>query len=334
MKHFFPFLAIPFILCLLLHLFPEISVSAQQHNSFASAKYLSLDQSVSIILPANASEYYYFSSFSTLNRPNSRYQITISGTTSLSISAYDDQGSALHLTETAANASDWTGCIRNAPDSTRFFLMLHNQTKQDLSLRLSVKALRSHSAVTSKNSNNAKKAATEKPNRKSRRTSRPKAAAAHHSPKQPKRTQKPKVTATPVYSEIPRQKSFRPKVTITQSPPPDQKSENTSSKNTAASQSPEPSTTEYQFDHTTNHSRSDFMLSKHFFRITAGRSISAFELLSIDPPDNEIKLESLTPKTILLQDNIIYAKTSGLAVIRIYCSHYTTSCTVYIQDPP
>ncbi|MDE6851426.1 MAG: hypothetical protein K2J67_02915 [Lachnospiraceae bacterium] len=345
MKRFFPFLATLLLLCVLLHTFPKISVSAQQHLSFASAKYLSLDQSVSTTLPANASEYYYFLSLQSTYPVNQQYQIVLSRAESLSVSVYDDQGSTVNLKKTSTGTSNWTGSINNISDSERFFLVLHNQSKQDITLQLSVKSLHSPAVTASPISGNkVKNTATVKPGKKNSPSFIPKTAA----------TKKPR--NTPKYS-------FRPKTATTKIP--QNTSKQTSSSNTSIGQKPQLTPGQTYFpkaaatrkprnisrQHSTTPttvtpcpivtpadkdyhaiSRSNSILAKHFFRMTTGYSISAFELLSTHLSESGLTLENVTPETISLQNNIIFARTNGLAVIRIHYNNETTSCTIYVQN--
>lgn len=365
MKHFFPFLTIILILCLLLHTSPIRSVSAQQHNSFASAKELSLDHSVSVSLPANATEYYYFTSLQLTDHTNQKYQIAISEANSLSISIYDDQGSSVHLKQTSTSASHWTGYIDNISDNTRFFLVLQNQTEQDLSISLSVQLLCSSTAAP-KSSGNTQKSVTAKPDKKTKTTSNRKKATTQKPKKKSGQTSTPKTKRTPT----PQSTTGQISDTKTDTPRPQNTSRHNSSPRTGSSpkvpdnseqsssipkaaptisgypagtetalpkytpnnQNTTLSTTEYYSDDSTNHSRSNSILFTHFFRMSAGFSISAFELLSMDPSDREITLETLTPEKLSLQNNIIYAKTPGLAVMKIYSGNDITSCTIYIQE--
>ena len=345
MKHFFPFLTIILILCVLLHNNFISSVSAQQHNSFASAKPLSLNHSVSISLPANATEYYYFSSLQLTDHTDQKYQITLSEASSISVSAYDDQGSSVNLKQADTSASHWTGYIDNISNNTRFFLLLHNQTEQDVSLRLSIKLFLSATS-TPKSNKSAKKTTTAKPDKKSKPISDTKKST----------TQKPKNTpASKVYhTQIPQssdKQNFGTKLTT-------QKPQNTSGQysdekivtpksqdipqhNSSSNAEGTPNnkntplpTSNYYSNYPMNHSRSNSILSTHFFRMSVGYSISAFELLQINSSNSQITLESLTPEKLSLQNNIIYAKATGLAVIKIYSGNDITSCTIYIQESP
>lgn len=357
MKHFFPFLTIILILCLLLHTSPIRSVSAQQHNSFASAKYLSLDHSVSISLPANATEYYYFTS---LQPTDQKYQITLSEADSISISAYDDQGSTVQLKQTGTNTSHWTGYIDNISNNARFFLVLQNQTEQDLNISLAVTMFRTATA-TPQSDSNAKKAATAKPNKKpksstnTKKETTQKSKSGQFSTPKAKNTQKPRnVSKQNPYTKT---NSPRPKNTFrynsssrtgNTSNPRNDSTYSSSVPKTSPTASGYPANTEtalpeytpnnqnttpeYYSDDSMNHSRSNSILSTHFFRMSAGYSISAFELLSINLSASEIILETLTPEKLSLQNNIIYAKSPGIAVIKIHFGNDITSCTIYIQE--
>ncbi|MDE6567613.1 MAG: hypothetical protein K2K70_07765 [Lachnospiraceae bacterium] len=318
MKHFFPFLTVLLILCVLLHNSFISSVSAQQHNSFASAKSLSLDHSVSISLPANATEYYYFYSLQLTDYTDQKYQITLSDASSISVSAYDDQGSAVNLKQADTSASHWTGYIDNISNNTRFFLLLHNQAEQDVSIRLSVKRFRSAKA-TPKSNKSAKKAATAKPDKKSK----PSSSTKKSTTQKPKNSPASKVNHTQIPQNTSRQ-NFGTKLATTQKP------------RNISGQLPDTkaTTSKPQSNYPMNHSRSNSILSTHFFRMSVGYSISAFELLPINSSDSQIILESLTPEKLSLQNNIIYTKATGLAVIKIYSGNDITSCTIYIQEPP
>lgn len=349
MKHFFPFLIIVLILCMLLHNNSILSVSAQQHNSFASAKSLSLDHPVSISLPANATEYYYFSSLQqTTDHTELKYQITLSEADSLLISAYDDQGEAVNLKQTNTDISHWTGYINNISNNTRFFLVLHNQTEQYISTNLMVKSFTA--TVTPKPDNKTKKTATVKPDKKSKPTSgsqkatmkKPEKAPRHTPVSKEKHTQPPKSTARQNFNtkhaatQKPRGKSGQNSNTKTSTPIPQKISRHTSKSKKESipnNQNTPLPTSEYYSNYPMNHSRSNLILSTHFFRMSAGYSISAFELLPINSSESEITLETMTPENLSLQNNIIYAKTPGLAVIKIYFGNDITSCTIYIQDP-
>lgn len=359
MKHFFPFLIIPFILCILLHTFSIVPVSAQQHNSFASARYLSLDRSISIVLPANDSAYYYFLSLHPTDSVKQRYQLTISEADSLSVSVYDDQGSAISLKKTSIGTFHWYS--GNIPEHTRFFLELHNQTKQDITLILSVKSLDTHTAtVTPKSGNNVtvksgQKTSQATPSKsetaqKSRNSSKQKSNSKSKATRKPRNSSKyasnSKSTSSPEPWDSSKYSS-NSKSTSNQKPW-DSSRHATDSKSTSkqkiqdiarpTSSSDNQNTNPQTSDHYSNNqknqtiSRSNPILSKHFFRMSAGYSISVFELLAIDSTESRLKIETLTPETISLQNNIIYAKTTGLAVIQIHYNNYNTSCTIYIQD--
>lgn len=359
MKHFFPFLIIPFILCILLHTFSIVPVSAQQHNSFASARYLSLDRSISIVLPANDSAYYYFLSLHPTDSVKQRYQLTISEADSLSVSVYDDQGSAISLKKTSIGTFHWYS--GNIPEHTRFFLELHNQTKQDITLILSVKSLDTHTAtVTPKSGNNVtvksgQKTSQATPSKsetaqKSRNSSKQKSNSKSKATRKPRNSSKYASNSRSTSSPEPwdsSKYSSNSKSTSNQKPW-DSSRHATDSKSTSkqkiqdiarpTSSSDNQNTNPQTSDHYSNNqknqtiSRSKPILSKHFFRMSAGYSISVFELLAIDSTESGLKIETLTPETISLQNNIIYAKTTGLAVIQIHYNNYNTSCTIYIQD--
>lgn len=352
MKHFFPFLAITLILCVLLHSSSILSVSAQQYSSFASAKSLSMDHSVSISLPANVTEYYYFSSLPSTDYTDSKYQLTLSETDSVSISAYDDQGSPVNIKQTGTSAPHWTGYIDNVPDNTRFFLVLHNQTEQDISLYLSVNLFHSATAAP-KSDDSAKTAVTAKPDKKttsgSRKTSTEKSEKNSKQKTKctqiPEKASKPKTKHTQKDPGTTRQSSgistTSPNIYKRATSPPETTlkiNKYPSNKKTALAEhapneqaTPHP-TPEYYSDHLMNHSRSNSILSTHFFRMSAGYSISAFELLPINSSHSNITLETITPEKLSLQNNIIYAKAPGLAIIKIHSGNDITSCTIYIQE--
>lgn len=365
MKHFFPFLVITLMLCALLHSSSILSVSAQQNNSFASAKSLSLDRSVSISLPANASEYYYFTSLQSTDHIGQKYQITLSEADLLSVSAYDDQGSPVNLKQTSITKSYCTGYIDHISNNTRFFLVLYNQTEQNISFHLSVKSFHSATAAP-KNDNNIKKAATAKPDKKTSSDSKKITTKKQRntSASKDKHTQIPKATsrqnsgtksATPKTQNKSRYSS-NSKTEGTQTSKNNSKDSSISkgttsvprttpainkypadSKTTLPEYTPNNQITtqptpEYYSDYPMNHSRSNSILSTHFFRMSAGYSISAFELLPIDSANSEITLETMTPDNLSLQNNIIYAKRPGLAIIKIYSDNDITSCTIYIQE--
>lgn len=359
MKHFFPFLIIPFILCVLLHIFSIVSVSAQQHNSFASARYLSLNRSVSITLPANDSAYYYFLSLHPTDSVKQQYQLTISEADSLSVSVYDDQGSAISLKKTSIGTFHWLG--DNNPDHTRFFLELRNQTKQDITLILSVKSLDTHTAtVTPKSGNNAtiksgqktsqatpsksetaqksRKSSKQKSNSKSKATRKPRNSSKYAS--NSKSTSSPKPWDSSKYASNSKstsnQKPWDSSRHATDSKSASKQKIQDTARPTSSSdnQNTKPQTSDHYSNNQKNQtiSRSNPILSKHFFRMSAGYSISVFELLAIDSTESGLKIETLTPETISLQNNILYAKTTGLSVIQIHYNNYNTSCTIYIQD--
>ena len=382
MKHFFPFLTIPLILCVLLYTSPMVSVSAQQHNSFASAKSISLDHSVSISLSANVTEYYYFTSLQSADYSNQKYQITLSDADSLSVSAYDDQGSPVNLKQTNTSTSYWTGYIDNISNNTRFFLVLQNQTKQDVSIRLSISLFCSVTAAPksdsntqkattvkpdkkSKPSSSSKKTTTQKPKKKTEQTSAPKTTSRQNSSTKHTATQNPRSTSeqasdkkattatkqqnisrhTSDSKEVDTQKSVNNSgnYSISKGTTPVPKTTPTINGSSAGTETSLPEytsnnqnmtlpTPEYHSDYSMNHSRSNSILSTHFFRISAGYSISAYELLPIDSSNSEITLETMTPTNLSLQNNIIYAKTPGLAVIKICSGNAITSCTIYIQE--
>lgn len=359
MKHFFPFLIIPFILCILLHTFSIVPVSAQQHNSFASARYLSLDRSISIVLPANDSAYYYFLSLHPTDSVKQRYQLTISEADTLSVSVYDDQGSAISLKKTSIGTFHWYS--GNIPEHTRFFLELHNQTKQDITLTFSVKVFDTHTAtVTPKPSSNAIAKSAQKNSQatpsKSKAIQRSRSSSKQKSNSKSKATRKPKNSfkhapnSKSASSQKPRDSSNRTSNSESASKQKTRDSSNRASNSKSASkqkiqdiarptsssdnQNTNPQTSDHYSNNQKNQtiSRSKPILSKHFFRMSAGYSISVFELLAIDSTESGLKIETLTPETISLQNNIIYAKTTGLAVIQIHYNNYNTSCTIYIQD--
>lgn len=329
MKHFFPFLMIPFILCILLSISPMIPANAQQHDSFASAQHISVNQTITVTIPANASEYYYFHSLQTTKSTGQKYQIRLTDATSLSVSIFNDRSSMIDFTQSKSNAGLWIASFKGSSDNDRFFLLLHNETAQDVVTRLSIKhcTLPTATASPKPTLHQPKKAATPYPHKKIRQTSTPKCSEKKSKPKTsaiiknspvPKFSPVPKTgrilsrTATPVPSHDP---EVTPGQRHTEKDTETQKPETTPDNQSI----PTPV-------------RSDDFLSSHFFRMSAGYSISLFELTQIDNPDIDIKYENITPKTISLQNNIIYAKTAGLAVIRIYCNNFTTSCTIYIQD--
>lgn len=375
MKLIFPLLTISLIICAMRYPFSTISASAQQHHSFASARYLSMEQPVSFMIAANASEYCYFISLHS-QKNTENYQITISDSSSISISAYNDQGNVVPMKTSRTDGSTWTGSLNPVADSKRFFLVLQNLTKKDVSVQLSVQ---NHSASTStpsqKSQNNNTGSATKRP----RQTSKPKTTTTkkpsknsqkHFIPKAtvvpqrlPKRSWQssvPKTTAAPNRSKSPQ--TYTPKNTATSEHLPKKSQQSSVPKATADSRcvpkkpqqsfrhntkkpqnrqnksfahpssisSPQPKNDTSQTNHVPF--RSNSILSSHFVRMSAGYSVSAFELLPIHLPENEITLKTLTPDLLSLQNNIIYAKKSGLAVLCILYNGHTTTCTIYIQE--
>lgn len=338
MKLIFPLLTISLIICAMRYPFSTISASAQQHHSFASARCLSMEQPVSFMIAANASEYCYFISLHS-QKNTKNYQITISDSSSISISAYNDQGNLVPMKTSRTDGSTWTGSLNPVADSKRFFLVLQNLSKKDISVQLSVQ---NHSVSTStpfqKSQNNNTGSATKKP----RQTSKPKTTAAPKRSKSPQ-TYTPKNTATSEHLPKKSQQSSVPKATAdsrcvpkkpqqsfrhnTKKP---QDRQNKSSAHPSSISSPQPKNDTSQTNHVPF--RSNSILSSHFVRMSAGYSVSAFELLPIHLPENEITLKTLTPDLLSLQNNIIYAKKSGLAVLCILYNGHTTTCTIYIQE--
>lgn len=340
MKLIFPFLTISLFLGAMRYPLSSISASEQQHHSFASARCLSMDQPVSFTIAANASEYCYFDSPHPLTGMGS-YHITISNSSSVSVSAYNDQGNVVPFKANGTNGSTWTGSLHSISDNKRFFLALQNLSKKDVSVQCTVQ---NHTLSTSppfqKSQNNSTDSVTKKP----RQTSKPKSATMKNPSKKPQRSSPPKTTvapphfskkpwhsSTPKYTPAPRRKKSQPadlpKSTAT--------SESSSIKSQKSSARPFPTRSSHpksntnQIDHTL--SRSNFFLSSHFVRMSAGYSISAFKLLSIQLQENDLALETLTPNLLSIQNNIIYAKKSGLAILRILYDDRTTTCTIYIK---
>ena len=349
MKHFFPFLIILLFLCVLLHNSSILSVSAQQHTSFASAESLLLDHSVSISLPANATVYYYFSSLQqTTDHTGQKYQITLSEADSLLISAYDDQGRAVNIKQTNTDISHWTAYINAISNNTRFFLVLHNQAKQCVSTNLMVKPFTA--TATPKPNSSTRKAATIKPEKRSKPTSgsqkttmkKPEKSPRHTPVSKTKQTKPTKGTSRQNFNtkhaatQKPRDTSRQNANIKTSTPIPEKTPRHASSpkkESIANNQNMPLPTSEYYSNYPMNHSRSNLILSTHFFRMSAGYSVSAFELLPIHSSESKITLETMTPENLSLQNNIITAKTPGLAVIKIYSDNNITSCTIYIQEP-
>lgn len=315
MKHFFPFLTIPFILCILLNIFPVIPVYAQQHDSFASARTLSVNQKTTVTIPANASEYYYFHSLQTAKSISQKYQISLSEKTGLTVSVFNDQSSTVELIQNKSDSSLWTASFESSPDDTRYFLILHNETAEDIVTRLSVGHSAVYPATASPKSDlqRSTRKRTPQPHKKKQAVAKPRQKKSDSSATLTK-------TAAPETSHIPF-RTISPKPTSV----PDLKQHKKTTKTHSPKKTPD--------NHTiTTPSRSDDFLSSHFFRMSAGYSVSLYELTQIRAINTDVQYENMTPDIITLQNNIIYAKTTGLAVIKIYCGYFTTSCTVYVQD--
>lgn len=321
MKHFFPLLTIAFILCVLSGIFPVISVYAQQQHSFASAQDLPVNQTISMTIPANASEYYYFHS---LQSTGQTYQIKLSKAKALLVSLYNDQGTYLNPDRSISNASAWTGFYKIGSANGRFFLVLHNQSTQDIVTQISIKTDRPTPTASPKSVDRKhRKTPSPKPTgRKHKKTVSPRPAD-HNYKKTPSPSPSPKNRQTPIPQQPGRKGSPAP------SPPSDTSSavkQQHPERNTAT-----PKTTPNK-QHMQTPGRSDFILSTHFFRMNTGYSISLPALIQAKDSDNTIRYENVTPDLVSLQNNILYTKNSGIAVIRILTGTSTTSCTIYIQD--
>ncbi len=340
MKLIFPLLTISLILGTMRYPISTVSASAQQHHSFATARNLYMEQYVSVTIAANASEYCYFHSLHS-QKDTESYQITVSNSSSISISAYNDQGNMVSFKTSETSGSTWTGSLNCELGNERFFLVLQNLSKKDVSIQLLVQ---NQSVSTNPPSRRPYNGSTGSATKKPRKTSRPKNCSTKKPSQKPRKTSRPKT-----FSSKKPQNSFAPKNIV--DPPCLPKKSGQSSKKyqrafphnteipkdnlnkSSAKPSPtnatRPKTDTKQPNHTLF--RSNSIVSSHFVRMTEGYSVSAFELLPIYLPENQFTLESLTPDFLSLQNNIIYAKKSGLGVLRIQYYGHTTTCTLYIQ---
>lgn len=339
MKLFFPLLTILLMFGAMRYPFSMISASEQQHHSFASARYLSMERPVSFTIAANASEYCYFDSLHPQKETGS-YQITISDSSSISVSAYNDQGNIVPLKTGRSDGSTRTDSLDPISDNQRFFLVLQNLSKKDVSVQLSVQ---SHFVSTTTPSQKTQNKNTVIATKKPRQTSKPKSVTTKKPSKNPQKTFVPKATVDSQRLPKKSRQSSVPKATAaSQCVPPKnwhssrhhtetpQDLQNKSSARPSPISSPQPKRNTNQSNHAP--SRSNSILSSHFVRMSTGRSVSAFELLPIHLPESKITLKTLTPDLLSIQNNIIYAKKSGLAVLRIHCKGRTTTCTIYIQE--
>lgn len=376
MKLIFPLLTISLILGAIQYHLSTISASAQQHHSFANARNLPMEQFVCITIAANASEYCYFHSLHP-QKDTQGYQITVSNSSLVSISAYNDQGSIVSFKTCETNASTWTGYLNSDLDNGRFFLVLQNLSNRDVPVQLSVQ---NHSFVTNSTSQKPQNDSTDSATKKPRKTSKPKTCTTKKPSKKPQKSFALKPTVDPPYIPEKSGQSSTPKNTAPckskKSPQaytaksasasskslPKKTQKSSTSKATTDSRD-FPKNNQKVFPHNTGKPknisdksfdqplpinstrpksdtdqsnqtlfRSNSILSSHFFRMSKGYSVSAFKLLPIHLPENQFTLENLTPDFLSLQNNIIYAKKSGLAVIRIQYQNRTTTCTLYIQE--
>lgn len=301
MKHFFPFFIATLIFCILLDILPTVPVFAHQYDSFASAGLLSMEDPVSITIPACASEYYYFEPSHETNDTLLTYQVEVLYGTQLELSLYDSQGTLIKLISGTNGNNISLDYTEISLSQSRYFLQLHNMTKQDLRIQIYIHC---SNVIT----------ATDAPQ------DTPKTATKRKKASDAKSTHKPSNTDKPINTNTPAPKS---KYGTNQSDSGiNQKSPDTSAKPTIT---PQKNTSDPD-------TKSIIAISSHFLRMSTGHSMSLPDALKIkDISWQKLQYENITPEKISLQNGIIYTKNSGLAVILIHYGTYTTSCTLYIQ---
>lgn len=341
MKHFFPFLSTLILISILVHSFPMISASAQQHDTFASAQLLSANHSVSVCILAYASEYFYFRPYQGYNSTVSRYQITLSDISSLTISLYDDQGITKKLSSFRSDGTAYVTCTDISPQTGRYFLVLRNQTKQNIQISVCIQPITAQTPAGS-SSPVCQRAIKPTAKPKARDQSKPKARSQKSPPKtqapKSKKTSSPKHTSCPYRSAKDKSASDAGTTTHLENSPHPNFILRTNSPIPAtahqknADHTPYPDSSPYHYFANPS-SRSSLNLSRHFFRISTGYSMAIPEILNIDPLIRQtVVYENMTPEHIALQNGIVYAKSSGLAVIKLKFQTHTSSCTLYIQD--
>ncbi len=340
MKHFFPFQTTLLIFSIFLYAFSMIPVSAHQHDSFASAQLLSTNRSVSAVIPAYASEYFYFHPSQGHNSAVSKCQIKLSDITSLTVSLYDDQGSAKKLSSSLSGGSTYMTCTEISPKSSRYFLVLHNNTKQEIKITIDIHPLTNqetdHASKPTPQGTRGSTAKQKSPNRSTPKTGQKKKTQKATVPKGKKTSSKP--TSSP-HSSAGNHPVATPKSTAYSKSTGKSKSQlSTISPNPTvihkekSSNVPTPDSLPYN-PTPSPLSRSSFDLSTHFFRMSKGYSIAISEALNINQLANQdIIYQNLTSERITLQNGIVYAKSPGLAVIKIQSRSHTSSCTLLIQD--
>ena len=310
MNKFFPLPILAALLGAFLILAHFTSAYAQQHDSPASAQQLNADHPISLMLSAYATEYFYFF---LPNTEDSIPTITLSDSSGIHIQLYDSRESSLKYAISSSHIITFRDSLSAGE---RYFLKLSNQSSQNKKLKITLRY-----TVEPKETAKPKKSARPKISTKPKKSVKPKASTKPKEALKPKTSTKPKISGKATKTTI-----HTPKLiaTPTSAPTPaPQKSANP--KNFLTPTKPTNPTT------TSPNSKSNFLLSTHFLRIKAGTSLAIAEALNLSEESSSLSYQSVFSDRISIQNGILYARSPGIAMIKIVGDNFKSSCTICIQ---
>lgn len=169
MNKFFPF---PILAAIILGTFLTLayftSAYAQQHDSPASAQKLDANHSISLTLPAYATEYFYFS---LSNVGDNTPMITLSDSSRIHIQLYDSREVSLKYSISSSHIITFCDSLSSGE---RYFLKLDNQSSQDKKVKITLGyTAKPEETANAKKSTKPKKTVKPKTSTRVRQTAKP-----------------------------------------------------------------------------------------------------------------------------------------------------------------
>lgn len=297
------------------------SAYAQQHDSPASAQKLDANHPISLTLPAYATEYFYFS---LPNVEDNIPTITLSDSSGIHIQLYDSREVSQKYSISSSHKITFCDSLSSGE---RYFLKLSNQSSQDIKIKVTL-----NYTAKSKESVNTQKVVKPQKSVKPKKTVKPKTSTRTRQTEKPKKSIKKKNSTKPkttIKSKRQKNSGNAAKITNTtaiHTPKPQKKTslKPTTSLALTPQKSADPITTN-------PNSKSNFLLSTHFLRIKAGTSLAIAEALNLSEKSSSLSYQCIFSNRLSIQNGILYAKSSGIAVIEITEDNFKSSCTICIQ---
>lgn len=299
------------------------SAYARQYDSPASARKLDAAHPISFMLPAYATEYFYFS---LPNTEGSIPTIVMSNSSKIHIQLFDSRERALKYAISSSHVITFRDSLSKGE---HYFLKLSNRSSQDKKLKIVLRYTeKAKEAAGAKKTTKAKNSVKTKPSTKPKISTKAKTSAKVKPVSNSKSTTNSQTSTKPITSANAKNSTKNSDDTTIYTPKPTMIVTPTPKAIITPTQIPKKSTNQAITD---PNSKSNFLLSTHFLRIKAGTSLAIAEALNLSEESSSLSYQCIFSDKISIQNGILYSRSPGIAVIEIAGDNFKSSCTICIQ---